>query len=455
MALSAKRISLWDTLRLQAFVTVPAYVWGLVVPWRPGVAFLSWLNAGQALQRFLDSLRRKYDSDHLWAWFPFGQTLLVFNPGSMDTVLKSKQNAPDPFLKKLALSRFVPDGLIISSGDASRRRRAFNERVLDFGHLHRDADTFAEIVVREVGQRMAKPLNTLRWADFKMLGERISQQVLLGFGRIDPALAQQLATLGRWSNLPLRHGSSFRAFYATIESYLSQHHAPVRRRDLEHADEEPVAARCLLHRSAESLEHGDATASTCVPRQVGFWAFVLKDAVELHVARTLALIAAHPEVQDRLRRDILSIPTLSAQSIDGLGYLDACLVEQLRLWTPVPILLRRAVTDFSFGDGISIKAEQQILIHAGYHHRDPGVFGESADRFSPDAVDDRVPVVFFFSRHERSCAGQFLARFLIKATLASLLARFRFELIRPCINLERLPHLYNHFDIEVRGFEDG
>lgn len=42
-----------------------------------------------------------------------------------------------------------------------------------------------------------------------------------------------------------------------------------------------------------ALADGSATASAKVPAQIGFWFFVLKDAIELHVARTLDPIAAH------------------------------------------------------------------------------------------------------------------------------------------------------------------
>lgn len=451
---NAKRVSFRDTLRLQLRVTIPAYFSGLVAPWRRGRALLSGWDTGQARQRLFDELRSKYASDHLWTRFPLRRTLLVFDPDTMDAVLASEQNAPDPTLKKLALSRFTPEGLIVTGGDAWRGRRAFNEAMLDFGGLHRDAAAFSEIVAREVDRLAAAPVDALYWPDFQHLAERISQQVLLGAGCVDPEVAQALTKMVSWSNLPLRHRRAFRIFYGRIEGYLARHRARLAERGVEHPEEEPLAPQCLVHASAESLERGAASESTRVPDQIAFWAFVLKDGLELHVARTLALIAAHEEVQDRLRREILSLPALSAQSIDRLDYLHDCLVEQLRLWTPVPILLRRAVEDFTLRGGIPIEAEQQILVHAAYHHRDPRVFGVAADRFLPGSAAERSRDLLFFSRHQRSCAGQFLVRFLIKATLAALLARFRFELIGPPIDPARIPHVYDHFAIALRGIQD-
>src|SRR4029079_18672109 len=163
------------------------------------------------------------------------------------------------------------------------------------------------------------------------------------------------------------------AFYARIDQLLA-------------GQRTASLASCLMHDAAMSLSGGSATEATKVPSQIGFWFFVLKDAIELHVARTLALIAAHPKVQARVRQEIKAAGPLTANSIDGLRYLEACIAEQLRLWTPVPLLLRRAENDFLLGPGIPVEAEQQLLIHAGVYHRDPRIFGDLADTFVPDAA---------------------------------------------------------------------
>jgi cytochrome P450 len=234
------------------------------------------------------------------------------------------------------------------------------------------------------------------------------------------------------ANVLLRNVPSYSAFYETLDRRL---------------EEEPPSRACLMHAAREAIV-GSAGPAMRVPSQVGFWLFVLKDAIELHVARTLALIAAHPDVQARVRDEIRACGTPTAASIDGLRHLEACIAEQLRLWTPVPLLLRRAEEAFTLGDGIAIGEEQQLLIHAGFHHRDPRVFGERADAFRPDAA---LPPTYVFSAHDRGCAGRSLATFVLKATLAPLLARSRFELLGPAIQPGRIPYLYDHFGIELRS----
>ena len=463
MGIDVRKISLWDTLRLQLLVVVPAFLWGLVAPNRFFVPYLSRWNAGRCTMRFLSDLRHKYRCDHLWTWFPswawflFERTLLVLNQKSMDAVLRYDENAADPTLKKRALSRFVPDALVISSGAEWSGRRRFNESVLDFPQPHRHRDAFRDIAFREVAQLTAGRAGALRWADFEALGQRISHQVLLGSGQIKPEMAMQLAHLVRRSNwlfLPT-HRRYFLAFYEQIERYLARHRAFYRASHRgPHANDEPVPTSCLMHESAVLLEQGSATSSTEVPRQIGFWFFVLKDIVELHVARTLALIAAHSEVQDRVRQEIRKSPSLTAQDIHGFRYLDACIGEQLRLWTPIPILLRRAVKPFSLLGEIPMEAEQQILMHTGFYHRDSRVFGEVADKFSPGSVTNAFPPVYYFSAHVRSCVGEFLARFLLKAALVALLAESRFELVAPRIRPGQIPYLYDHFKIELRALSD-
>jgi cytochrome P450 len=440
MTIEVKKISLWDTLRLQLFVSIPAFFLGLVAGNRWVVSYVSRHGAGRATMHFFRDLRDKYRCDHLWAWFPgwfpVRRTLLVLAPETIEAVLLSDANAADPFLKKRALSRFIPDALVISSGDEWRHRRGFNENVLATGKPHEDRETFRRIASREVEELTGERPGELRWADFQSLGERISHQVILGTGEIKPELTAQLARMVRWSNVLLRHGPSFAAFYEHIERFLTR--------------KEPASTACLRHDSSALLESGSAGETTRVPAQIGFWFFVLKDALELHVARTLALIASHPEVQTKARQEVRAAGTLTVEAIEGLHYLEACLREQLRLWTPVPMLLRRATKAFSLRDEIPIEAEQQILIHAGFYHRDARYFGAYADTFLPEATDYEFPTVYFFSAHRQSCAGRTLATFLLKATLASLLSRLRFELVAPAIEPGRIPYLYDHFSVGLR-----
>ncbi|MCC6198084.1 MAG: cytochrome P450 [Burkholderiales bacterium] len=427
MPLGTRRASWWDTLRLQLFVSLPVVLAGLVAPTRWYLAWRCRHDAGRATMRFLASLREKYGCELLWTWFPLRRTLLVLAPEAIEAVLASKDNAGDPAIKKRALSRFAPGSVIVSSGGEWEERRPFNEAVLDFGTLHRHHEAFGAVVAREVGQVVA---GELRFPQFQALGQRISQQVILGALR--PDMNAQLACLLARSNLLLRDRKRFAALYRELEGALSE-----------------PGAECLVADAAAR----DAPAAVPVAPQIAFWMFVLKDAIELHVPRTLALIAAHPEVQRRARDEVRGKAALTAKAVSALPYLDACLREQLRLWTPVPLLLRRATTTFDLREGVRVAREQQILVHAGFYHRDPRVFAQ-ADRFAPDAAMGTFPATYFFSAHRQGCAGRSLVTFVLTATLAMLLARFRFELQGPAIDTARIAYLYDHFALTLRAVGD-
>ena len=61
----------------------------------------------------------------------------------------------------------------------------------------------------------------MRWPDFESLGRRISQQVILGAGRLDDALDRDLARVVRRANLLLRDATAFAgAFPAYVPSAL-------------------------------------------------------------------------------------------------------------------------------------------------------------------------------------------------------------------------------------------
>jgi cytochrome P450 len=435
MSDEARQVSGIDSARLQLHLTLPVFLLGLVTPNRFFVRLFVKLGTGERTARFLRQLREKYGSDHLWVWFPVRRTLIVMAPAGIDAVLAAKESSPDPCLKKRALSRFVPDGLIVSPNPEAPARRRFNTHVLDLGHLHRHSEAFVTIAANEAARLTAEPAKALRWPDFQSLGQRISHQVILGMAQGEPELAEHLARMLPFSNCFLRNGTAFRAFYERIDRLLARNDAA-------------SPAPCLMH---DALADNDLTPSTSVPSQIGFWFFVLKDAVELHVARTLALIAGHPEVQDKVRHEIQAAAPLTATAIDGLRYLEACITEALRLWTPVPLLFRRAEKGFELGGTTHVDAEDQMLVHAGVYHRDPRVFGEFADKFAPDAaMDPAFPKRYVFSDQGRSCAGRTLAMFVVKATLAPLLAGSSFDLRGPSIQAGRIAYAYDHFAIDLR-----
>jgi cytochrome P450 len=434
-----------DCLRLHWYVTLPGLFGGSVAPNRYFWPHLAGRHATVATYQFLRSVRRKY-GPRVWSWFPITSTLLVLDRDGIDAVLKGDGTFADPSLKKRALSRFTPSGVIISRGQLWSTRRQLNDAALAFGHQqHPDADVLVSIVNDEVQRLLESNHEVLAWDDFSTLAARISQQVIFGRGEFRPDFAEHLARLVAASNWLIRRYPQYWPFRSHIEAQL----------DRQAGTKTPSLVCRAADWVASNKDQPDADAFS----QTAFWLFVMKDAIELHTVRTLALIAnASADVRGMLLAEVRAAPATSA-AIGGLKWLEACIKEQLRLWTPVPILLRVAVKDFELG-GIAIRAGQQLLMHTGFYHRDPEVFGAAADRFSPEArlideashisVTNSEPPLYVFSAHQQACAGQFLVIFLLKAVLAALLKHTNLALPGHAIDVKAVPAALDQFALRFR-----
>jgi len=385
-------------------------------------------------------VRKKYGS-RAWSWFPVKPTLIVLDGAGIDEVLGSPANFADPLAKTHFLTPFTPHGVIVSQDPDWTPRRTFNVEPLAFGKVvHPDGARHVDVINDEVMRMLKARPDVLGWDDFSTLAARISQQVIFGNGEYREDVALHLARLVAASNWGIRRCSDFTAFYERIGQELN-HRGPARTGDSLVQE----GARC------PARHHPDVEAAS----QMAFWLFVMKDAIELHTVRTLTLIAsASPEVRERLSQERGRGP-LNVHAIEKFVFLEACIKEQLRLWTPVPILLRRAVEPFVLGD-LSIEKDQQLLLHTGFYHRDTEAFGPGANKFCPEqrvltdrpndcSVTNSDPQLYVFSRHRQACAGQFLIIFLLKSILAALLTQTDLELLDQSVAMDPVPDAIDPF----------
>uniref|UniRef100_A0ACD5XYA3 Uncharacterized protein n=1 Tax=Avena sativa TaxID=4498 RepID=A0ACD5XYA3_AVESA len=150
------------------------------------------------------------------------------------------------------------------------------------------------------------------------------------------------------------------------------------------------------------------------------------------------LLGTHPEWQQKLREEVLrecGSPTvpLNGDSLKKLKLTTMVLYETLRLYGAVIMLARRAAADGELG-GVKIPKGTMTMIPLAMMHRDEEVWGADAGEFNPDRFRDGVgraaknpSAMLAFSAGPRSCIGQDFAMLEAKATLATILRRFEFE----------------------------
>ena len=149
---------------------------------------------------------------------------------------------------------------------------------------------------------------------------------------------------------------------------------------------------------------------------------------------TLLLLAHHPEVQDKLFKEIQDvlngdIEALTIDKVNKLEYMDRVIKESLRIYPPVPFISREFSEDFHH-DGVTYLKGSVCNIHIYDIHRDPEVFPDpekfDPDRFLPENCADRNHFAFIpFSAGMRNCIGQRFALLELKVALAKLVKNFK------------------------------
>ncbi|EIN05330.1 cytochrome P450 [Punctularia strigosozonata HHB-11173 SS5] len=191
--------------------------------------------------------------------------------------------------------------------------------------------------------------------------------------------------------------------------------------------------------------------------QINTLIFAATDTTTGAISRTLFLLASHPEVQERLRQEIVEAREnrdLSYDTLSSLPYLDAVCRETLRLFPPLPFVFRTAISDgvvplmfpIRGTDGeeireVHVRDNQNVIIGIGAINRSKALWGPDADEWRPERwlnplpdalVHAKIPAVYShlmtFLGGGRSCIGFKLAQFEMKIVLSVLLEAFSFQL---------------------------
>ncbi|KAL4784157.1 cytochrome P450 [Aspergillus varians] len=156
----------------------------------------------------------------------------------------------------------------------------------------------------------------------------------------------------------------------------------------------------------------------------------------------------HPETMHRLRDELLEAdktsgfakPYPSWKDVCDLPYLDACILEGLRLHPPFCLPFERIVpkggmmigNKWYFPEGTVIGMSPYVV------NRHKPTFGEDADKWNPERwmvprelKSKREAAVLTFGAGRRVCLGRHLAILELKKIVPALLLRYDFELRDP------------------------
>lgn len=155
------------------------------------------------------------------------------------------------------------------------------------------------------------------------------------------------------------------------------------------------------------------------------------------ITSTLHLLSQHPQALSCLQDDLSTLfsESLTLDRLESCMAVEQVLRESLRLWPPVPFFTRNTVCDRTINlAGHDIPPNTQIFITNWFLQRLSDHW-QDAETFKPERWDaatltenDYGSDYFFpFGRGDRACIGQDFAKFFMRLTLATLLAKVEIQ----------------------------
>ncbi|CAH0727716.1 unnamed protein product, partial [Brenthis ino] len=147
---------------------------------------------------------------------------------------------------------------------------------------------------------------------------------------------------------------------------------------------------------------------------------------------TLMLLAKYPKIQDKVYEELYEIfgdsnRPVTKQDLLDLKYLERVVKESLRLFPPVPFIIRKVETEVKLPSGRVLPAGSGAVVCIWGCHRDPKYWGPDAEHFDPDRfLPERFNLkhgcsYMPFSNGPRNCVGYQYALMSIKTSLAWIL----------------------------------
>lgn len=408
------RASILDTFAVMKDVVLPTLGKGPLVRRRKvvGIAESAGLNE-KAVAR-MQALRKKYGPGPLLLRIPFRHQAVILSADDAATVL---EGSPEPFAaataeKRAALGHFQPDAVLASHGHDRTIRRTLNEQTLQTGcPLHAHARGFAAIADEEMDEicRTALEKGTLDWDTFFSGWYRMVRRIVLGNSARDDSdltdLLEELRARGNYAFLRPKDKAAREKLLDRLARYIDR------------AEQGSLAAMmsAACTDPAQKPHH-----------QLPHYLFAF-DPGGMATFRTLALLAAHPPVEKKVRKEM-------AQARDDvtpqLPFLRACFLEALRIWPTTPAILRETTEAVPCGDS-QLEAETQLLIFTPFLHRDHETLPQ-AHSFDPGlwADADRRPDLglFPFSDGPVVCPAIEFVPSVASLALRSILTRLVLEL---------------------------
>jgi len=339
-------------------------------------------------------------------------------------------------MKRKGMSVLAPHALTISDGAEWERLRAFNETVLESGRPHALERDFLGHVLAAFNTPI-RDIDGIRAAMARsMLG------IVFG-GRAPPSVANDVQTLFGLVQNPVKRMIMARSGKRRRERLYTTLRALWR-------DPSAVRKASLLGMAHRAATAGPVIDETVLLEQVPHWMFTFTGSGTDLVARALTLILSDAGARRRVETELEHAgPLEEPATIDGLAYVEACLVEGAHLFPPVTRTFHCAPAGASVA-GVMIQPRMEVL------HSLPLISSSDASeprRFRPERwlkSDEAASGFDPFLGGARGCPGRNIIMHVGKAALAVMIARQRLTLEGATLRTDDLPPEFPRRGIRFR-----
>lgn len=376
-----------------------------------------------------------------YAW---GRMFVVSDPNGIKRVLQDNvDNYPriDPIRRVFAFG--TGSGMLCAEGEMWRRHRRILNSTLDRRAVLADIPGLIALA-----EELARRLDELPAGHEINIGEmfthfqtRVTGQVFAGDDRaIDPMVLRMghypgeyglfdFLRIPRWLRFIDRFGKSRRE---------AKHLHPLLARMLTDRREPSYAGpEDLLWRLANARDRQTGESLTIAELEDEVLTLGSTSVTSLQAYSWIwYLLALHPWAEERVVSEfdaVLGARTPQADDLGQLVYLRKVVDEAMRLYPPLPVMLRTPMSDdVVCGQRIPRKSVVAVIPWVVHRHRklwhDPDHF--DPERFASEAVTARSRYAYLpFSVGPHVCIGATLAMTEILVTFAVLARRFRFRLV--------------------------
>jgi len=391
------------------------------------------------LCRWMRDLIERRQSQNVVLNFWVKKMLLVFGQDLSAHILSkhpSEASYIEGHTKKKAMSFLAPEALVVCHGEKWERLRVFNEKVLCADEPH----IYQQEFLNCVRSNFASPVSD--FMDLRRRMQRVMLDIVFGDGSAPLELAEDVQVLFGLVQSPLK-----RMLFGFSEKKRREKFYRSLREIWEKTDatEKPS----LISRAHEFAGANDEAE---LIQQIPHWMFTFTNSGTDLLARTLALISSRQVVRTRALNEIAHRGSLeNASTIERLNYLEACLLESARLFSPVPMTFHCAAQNDDFC-GLRIPAKTEIVHYFPLNQRD-SKRDPTADSFLPERWLDPTSPAYsdypnLFLSGARACPGRNLILFVCKSAIAILLEKHDLYLTNKTLVKDPVPFSFSEKEIK-------